>query len=471
MLNPFFLHGSKSEQGLFQDLINESLKMYGIDVYYLPREYVTVKTIIKEVIESEFNNAYPIEAYVSSYEGYGNQGTILSKFGLQEIDDLELIISRERYENYISPLIKDIPNIKLDSRPKEGDLIYFPLGDRLFEIKYVEHEQPFYQLQKNYVYSLKCELFRYQDEDINTNIDFIDDNIKDIGYIQTLQMVGFGSTAYAETTLVYGGVQYVEVTNRGARYNEAPNVVFSMAPPVGGITATGIASMIGNIVDFCLPGEENLQRVQAVQLTNTGAGYQNPPKIVFLGGGGSGAEATAYIGDGLVGIITITDGGEGYINPPTVTFVGIGSTSAQASVIVSAAGTISGIVINNAGLGYTQPPTIIIDGPPSLGGIGTYIFNEVVVGSSSSAIARVRSWNSVTNILEIGNIAGTFINGEMLTGEESSAMYTMRILNTDNLADPNDPNNREGRYEDNNQIQIEANEIIDRTESNPFGIY
>lgn len=471
MLNPFFLHGSKSEQGLFQDLINESLRMYGIDVYYLPREYITEKTIIKEVIESEFNNAYPIEAYVTTYEGYGNQGTLLSKFGLQEIDDLELIISRERYENYISPLIKDIPNIKLDSRPKEGDLIYFPLGDRLFEIKYVEHEKPFYQLQKNYVYSLKCELFRYQDEDIDTGIDFIDDNTKDIGYIQTLQMVGFGSTATAETTLVYGGVYKVDVTNRGGGYTEVPNVVFSSAPPSGGITATGIASMIGNIKDFCLPGEENLLRVQSVEITNPGSGYVNTPKVVFLGGGGQGAEATAFIGDGLVGIVTITDGGGGYIDSPSISFVGIASTSADGRAIVSSAGTITGIVLTNAGVAYTTSPTIIIDDPPSLGGIGTYIFNEIVVGSIGSATARVKSWNSETNILEVGNIAGTFINGEMLTGEQSSAMYTLRILNTDNLADPNDISNIEGRYEDNDQIQIEANEIIDRTEPNPFGIY
>ena len=81
MLNPFFLQGSKSEQGLIQDLINEQLRMYGVEVHYLPRQYITEKTIIKEVIESQFNSAFPIEAYVDTYEGYGGQGTILSKFG------------------------------------------------------------------------------------------------------------------------------------------------------------------------------------------------------------------------------------------------------------------------------------------------------------------------------------------------------------------------------------------------------
>jgi len=242
MLNPFFLNGSKSEQGLLQDLINESLRMYGVDVYYLPRQYVTKKPIIKEVIESEFNFAYPIEAYVDSYEGYGGQGTILSKFGIQELDDLTIIISRERWETYISSLIKNIENIEISNRPKEGDLIYFPYGNRLFEIKYVEHEKPFYQLRKNYVYELRCELFRYENEIINTGLDFIDnpdgggydgdgtnDNIDDrpqYSVTQTIQLVGLGMTATAYTNIVNGGVRFVTITNRGSGYTNAPIVGF-----------------------------------------------------------------------------------------------------------------------------------------------------------------------------------------------------------------------------------------------------
>ena len=111
MLNPFFLQGSGSEQSLIQSLINEQLRMYGVEVYYIPRRYITEKTVIKEVIESKFDNAYPLEAYVDTYDGYEGQGTILSKFGVQPLNDLTLIISKERYETYITPLIKNIPNI------------------------------------------------------------------------------------------------------------------------------------------------------------------------------------------------------------------------------------------------------------------------------------------------------------------------------------------------------------------------
>ena len=131
-LNPFFLNGSKTEQGLVQDLINESLRMYGVEVHYMPRSYLKKNTVIQEVIQSEFKNAYPIEAYVDNYEGYGGQRTILSKFGIEERDDLTLVISQERFSNYIALLTEDLPNMELTTRPKEGDLIYFPLGDKLF---------------------------------------------------------------------------------------------------------------------------------------------------------------------------------------------------------------------------------------------------------------------------------------------------------------------------------------------------
>ena len=142
---------------------------------------------------------------MDSYEGFGGQGTILSKFGIQEKDDLTLVISRERFSDYISPFMKDIPNMKgVTHRPREGDLIWFPLGDKLFEIKYVEHEQPFYQLEKNYVYQLRCELYRYEDEVIDTGIEDVDDEVTEIstGFTKTLVLVGVADTALAQLPFV-----------------------------------------------------------------------------------------------------------------------------------------------------------------------------------------------------------------------------------------------------------------------------
>ena len=467
MLNPFFLQGSKTEQGLIQDLINEQLRMYGVEVYYLPRKYITEKTIIKEVIESAFDNAYPIEAYVENFDGYGDNTTILSKFGIQALNELTIIISKERFEEYISPLIRDQSNIKLSSRPKEGDLIYFPLGDRLFEIKFVEHEQPFYQLQKNYVYTLKCELFRYEDEVIDTGIDNIDDNIggsvgeqdsTQAGIIQKLNMVGTGITASAITTVVNGGIRFFTVTNRGSGYINSPRVAISSAPG-GGVSGIGSATLIGGIVVCTDSANPATKSVQSIEVINPGFGYTIAPKILIFGDG-SGATATSTIGDGVVGVITVTNSGGGYINSPSIVFTGISSVSAAATAVVSSAGSITQIRITNTGLGYTQPPSITI-GNPSLSSLGSYTFNEIITGSTSGTTARVRSWSSVTNVLEVSKVSGEFIAGETLVGTASSASRTLRSIEVFAVKDG---------YSDNETIEEEADSIIDFSNKNPFGM-
>jgi hypothetical protein len=470
MLNPFFLQGSESERNLIQDLVNEQLRMYGVEVYYLPRKYLTEKTVIREVIQSSFDDAYPIEAYLVNYEGYGENPTILSKFGIQALNELTLSISRERFETYISPLLKNEENIKLSTRPKEGDLIYFPLGDRLFEIKYVEHEQPFYQLQGNTTYDLRCELFRYEDEVIDTGISEIDDTIGGgstgdtnsehnvYGSIQTLTLVGTGVTATAITNLVNGGIRYFTVTNRGGGYSSAPRVAISSAPS-GGVTGVGSATMIGGIVVCNNNINPNSRSVQSVEVINAGYGYTIAPKVAFFGDG-VGAAATTTIGDGVIGIITVTSGGSGYTYSPTITFTGISTVSAAATAVVNSAGVITQIRITNAGLGYTQVPGIGI-GSPSMTSVGDYIFNEIVTGSISSTTARVRSWNSTTNKLEISNISGEFLTSENIVGSASGASHALRVVDTYAVNDG---------FADNQNIENEADSIIDFSEKNPFGM-
>lgn len=291
--------------------------MYGVEVYYIPRKYLTKTTVIEEVIQSEFNNAYPIEAYVNNYDGYDGQGTLLSKFGIQDLDDLTLIISKDRYENYITPLIKDLPNIELATRPKEGDLIYFPYGDRLFEIKFVEHEKPFYQLQKNYVYELRCELYRYSSEVINTGVDEIDDNFQDQGYIQTYKTLGIGETAAAYTGIVNGALSLFTFSDKGYGYNAPVTLGLSTAPS-GGVDAAGIVT---GRTTYGSSGDQFLT-IQGVELTNPGAGYTVAPLITFTGKTtGVGAVATVGIAtEGAVGFVTVTDVGSNYSIEPTVTF-------------------------------------------------------------------------------------------------------------------------------------------------------
>jgi len=484
MLNPFFQQGSRSEQNLIQDLINEQLRMYGVEIHYLPRKYITEKTVLREVIQSVFDDAYPLEAYLENFDGYSDNATILSKFGIQQTQEITLTISRERFETYISPLIKNESNIKLSTRPKEGDLIYFPLGDRLFEVKFVEHEKPFYQLQKNYVYQLKCELFRYEDEVIDTGVSDIDDVLVGgigesgsigqtedgistiLGNTQTLTLVGTGVTATAVSGIITsGGIRLITITNRGGGYSSIPTVGISSAP-TGGITGIATAVMISGIVVCTDNVNPNAQSVQRADITNPGAGYTVAPSIRFIGGGGAGAAATATIGDGVVGIITVTNAGAGYTSAPQVTFTdeifltGVTTESATATAVVSAAGTITAIRITNAGLGYSVAPTITVTSP-SINSTGDFVFNETVTGSISGTTAKVRSWNSSTNQLEVASVTGSFQIGEDIVGSESAASHQLRVVD---LNPPNDG------FSSNSEIETEADLIVDFSERNPFGI-
>lgn len=480
MLNPYFQQGSRSEQNLVQDLINEQLRMYGVEVYYIPRQYLTKTTVIEEVIQSEFNNAYPIEAYVNNYDGYDGQGTILSKFGIQDLDDLTLIISRDRYENYITPLIKDLPNIELATRPKEGDLIYFPFGDRLFEIKFVEHEQPFYQLQKNYVYELRCELFRYSSEVVNTGVEEIDDNLKDQGYIQTYRVSGIGQTAAAFTGIVNGALSLFTFSDKGYGFNAPVTLGLSTAPS-DGVNAVGVVT---GRTTFGSGGDQFLA-IQGVELVNPGAGYTVAPLVTFTGKTtGVGAAATVgIIDEGAVGIVTITDIGSNYVEEPTVTFSsppGAGTT-ATGRAIISSSNTISVVRITNPGSGYTVAPSITFGQPNEIGS-GNFEFNETVTGSSGNT-GIVKSWNVGTKDLRLSNLTGDFINGEVITGENSGAQHRIVILNTitdnplisDNTynipeeSSTTEETNPSGSYDENDRIQSEGDDILDFTEKNPFG--
>jgi len=460
-LNPYFIQGTSGEQNLVQNLINEQLKIYGVECFYLPRQYATTDNVIKEVIQSDFNYSYPIEAYVENFDGYNENSVMLSKFGIQAENELTVTISKERFENYISPLIENLPNVELSTRPKEGDLIYFPLGDRLFEIKFVEHEKPFYQLRKNYVYTLTCQLFRPEDEILDTGIAEIDDTFDTDFNLRTLTLVAAGTTATAFAGIITsGGVNQIIVTNRGERYTSAPTVAISSSPTAGG-TATGIATLMSGLVNC--DGTEIGEKVQGIYVTNPGRDYTDNPGIVILqpdDGNGVGAAATTRISDNVVGVVTLSSGGSGYTTAPSVTFSspGIGTT-ATAIAVVSSGGTISNVFVTHAGAGYTVAPTITI-GSPYMAGEGTYIDNETVTGSSSGITALVKTWNAVSGELVISNSTGDFVMGENITGNESGAVYQLKIEQTDNTVD---------EYPSNLEIENAADDILDFTETNPFG--
>ena len=431
-LNPFFLQGSQNEQNLVQDLINEQLRIYGVEVTYIPRKYVRKQTVLKEVQSSVFDDNFLLEAYVDTFEGYNGQGDIMTKFGVSLKDELTVTISRERFEDFISPFLDAMPDdeIELATRPREGDLVYFPLGQRLFEVKFVEHEQPFYQLGKNYVYQLKCELFEYEDEVLDTDIEAIDTQLEDLGFITTLNLIGTGATATANAVLTPANKGYVReilLNNDGSGYAVPPTVAISTAPAgPNHQNATAVAITTSKAGIFS---------IDRISIINPGAGYTEAPTVTITGGGGIGAAATAYVetkGRGILSF-TMTNNGVGYAKTPTVTVTGIGSDAyigvssiAVVEPVMSVNNTVNSIRFRNAGLGYTQVPSVTISDPAIYTGVGNFAFNELVVGQKSRAQGRVKEWDEDTKIIKISNVGigstvpAGFLPGEIIKGTEST---------------------------------------------------
>ena len=465
-LNPYFLQGAQSEQRLTQDLINEHLKMFGVEVTYIPRKFVGTDNILNEVESSKFDDNFAIEAYVNTYEGYSGAGDVLTKFGMSLRDEVVLTISKERYEDFIAPFMAGLDDgtddsiVPLTSRPKEGDLVYFPLGGRLFEVKFVEHEDPFYQLGKNYVYQLKCELFEYEDEVIDTSIAEIDTQVADDGYITTLKLVGLGRTATATASLGQGYVQKIFLNNDGSGFTSPPTITFSDSPAGDPARAIGILTTRANITS-----------IEKILMINAGSGYTTTPTISITGGGGIGAAATCSLETEYTGVIRVNliDGGVGYGTEPTVTIAAPGAgTTAVGIASIGIAGqdsVVKQIFLTDAGRGYSSTPDVTITPPASMGGSGDYLFNEIVIGARSQTEARVKSWDTDTNILELGNVGigsttAGFYPGEDVVGQESGATYAVSIF---------DPEDNNDKYNDSREFEFEADQILDWTESNPFG--
>lgn len=178
--NVYFSQAVKSEQQLYEDLIIESLKIYGQDVYYIPRSIVNRDNILGEDPASKFDDAYLIEAYIENVDGFEGAGDLFSKFGVEIRDEASFVISRKVWERRVGIFERsgDADGIK----PEEGDLLFLPMTNSFFEITFVEDDKPFYQLSDLPVYKLTCSLFEYSEEDFDTGIQAIDDEINTVAY-------------------------------------------------------------------------------------------------------------------------------------------------------------------------------------------------------------------------------------------------------------------------------------------------
>lgn len=323
--NFYFSEKVRSEMNLYEDLVIEALKIYGQDVYYLPRELINEDTLFGDDPTSRFPSTHKIEMYIENIEGFDGEGDLFTRFGVEIRDEVTLVVSRSRFERQV----KRPPNSGIDTnRPTEGDLIYIPLTNKMFQIQHVEHEQPFYQIENLPVYKMRCTLFEYTGEDMDTGVDDI----------QTIEQDG----AY----------QYKVC-------------VFAPKKPVVTLTIDSNYVAQGYMNPFYVDSGE---AVSSITIVDGGTYYTTPPTIRFIGGLyadsgvplGDSASATATIDSfGAINTISIVDSGRSYRKLPTIIFDGgsavdsdyaIGDTVTQTlSGGVTISGEIQRIVLDSAG--------------------------------------------------------------------------------------------------------------------------
>ncbi len=208
-------YGNFQEQSMIEDLVIESIKIYGIECFYLPRTMVSDDNLFGEDELSKFDNAYPLEMYIKSSDGFEGDGDFLSKFGLEIRDEMVFTISQRRFGEEVA-----IEDTTEDSgRPAEGDLVYFPLNGKIFEVKFVEHEAIFYQMGGLQTYDLRCELFEYSHEIIDTgiaSIDVIEDTYSgDMKFFELLDEAGNTLTFESGDAIIQDGFR-VETADKSA---------------------------------------------------------------------------------------------------------------------------------------------------------------------------------------------------------------------------------------------------------------
>ena len=452
--------GVATEQNLVQDLVDEQIKLFGSDVFYIPRVHLKDKTL-GEVIQSEFNQSYMIEMFLVNVEGFGAGAEFVSKFGLRITDEITFVVSRRRWEQSANPAL----NLAVDGRPNEGDLIYFPMTEDLYEVKYVERENPFFQLGKQYFYQLTAEIYEQGADKFDTGIDEIDDVERQFSNITTLNL-SLTTRQTATGTLQVdssGAISQATVTLAGTGYNTPPNVTIGNAGNgSGGIITTSI--MDGGVV--------------TLTIVNGGSGYDStnvdPPTITI----DAPPEAVQFLNDEhvVIGGFTVQGSGRTWTSSnKVITVTGSGgfdpvfATTTQKKYFYwkFEDKRICYVYQYNGTTATTTPGYFYYDSTNV-----RYIINAweetttsggqaILYDLMSATIAEVADWNGVTYTLEVMNRTGNFIDGDMIRGVESNAIYTLGTFST--------IDNQSTEYDQNQAIEVGADDLIDWGETNPFG--
>ena len=351
--------GSDSEKRLHEDLIVEGLKIYGHDVYYLPRKLVNKDLILGEDTLARFDDSYLIEMYIETTEGFQGEQELISKFGLEIREDTIFTLAKKRWQDQID----NVHTLIADGRPNEGDLIYFPLMKSFFEIQFVEDQEPFFQLGQLPVYKLKCTRFEYSSEKFDTGKNEIDEletnrSLDQLLYQTSLESGTFG--AVLGNPVVTGDqVTSIPIVSGGEGYVTAPTLTVSA--PSATINATASANLTGNTLS-------------SFTITNAGRGYSSAPEIsVVYVATDSTTKTNTASSPGL------TNGQLTSITPATITDVlsitSVTVSSPGAAVTASASAILTGGVVTSV--------NITVDGSSYLGLSPTVTISENTDASGS----------------------------------------------------------------------------------------
>ena len=274
---PTYYQGDTGEQGLYQDLVDEQIKLFGTDIYYIPRIVLQDNTL-DEVRYSKYQEQFQIEMLLQNVTGFGDGAEFVSKFGLRISDEVIFRVSTRRWDEEVA---EHNPALTVDSRPNEGDLLYFSLTKDIYEIKFVEKEQPFYQFGKIQFYAITAEIYEVGSDDFDTGIEEIDvieqtfDNaiqlFMDPGgtgdFTVGEEVVGDEFLAKAAATLTGDAVTGITITDGGSHYKVATPPTVTITGDGSGATATATVSSTGI--------------VNGILVTTGGSGYSSAPTVVI----------------------------------------------------------------------------------------------------------------------------------------------------------------------------------------------